>query len=109
VTTDAGTQVVIAQREWADILHAAVRQIVEYGGHDVEVVLAVQRMLAGLAWVDSTIDRRDAIAEVGGHLRTWIGELDERQPSDRDRIERGFVHLDCSLRHEVMVDEGYHL
>lgn len=109
VTTEAGTQVVIAQREWADILHAAVRQIVEYGGHDVEVILAVQRMLAGLAWVDSDIDRRGEIAEVGGHLRTWIGSLDDRQPTDRERIESGFGHLDASLRHEVVLDEGYHL
>ena len=109
VTTEAGTQVVIAQREWADVLHAAVRQIIEYGGHDVEVVLSVQRMLAGLAWVDAGIDRRDQIADVGGHLHTWIGELDARQPSDRERIERGFEHLRCALRHEVVLDEGYHL
>ena len=109
LTTDAGTRVIIAQREWADILHAAVRQVFEYGGHDVEVVLAILRMLVGLAWVDSDVDRSDPIAAVGGHLRTWIGDLADRQPSDRERIERGFEQLACALRHEVVVDDGYHL
>src|SRR5690606_3602430 len=72
VRTEAGTDVFVAIREWDDTLYSAVRQIVEFGRRDVAVVIAVLRMLGGLGWADTEIDRRPTIRALADEVRGWI-------------------------------------
>jgi uncharacterized membrane protein len=97
VHTDAGTDVYVAIREWDDTLRSAVRQIVEYGKRDVAVVAAVLRMLGGLAWADTEIDRRPTIRAIAGQVRTWIGVDVERVPWDQERIDAELALLARAL------------
>ena len=97
VHTDAGTDVYVAIREWDDTLQSAVRQVVEYGKRDVAVVAAVLRMLGGLAWADTDIDRRPTIRAIAGHVRSWIEVDVDRAPWDDERIEAEFALLERAL------------
>src|SRR5690606_8693049 len=97
VRTDAGTEVFIAIREWDDTLWSAVRQIVEFGKRDVTVVTAVLRMLAGLGWADTDIDRRRTVRALADQLRSWI-TIDVAQSSwDHARIDAELALLERAL------------
>lgn len=104
VRTDAGTEVVVAIREWDDVLLAAVRQLVEYGRRDVVVVTAVIRMLAGLAWAEGDVDRRPAIRAVAVQLRRWMDVDVERPAWDEQRITAELAMLDRSLERDLARD-----
>lgn len=97
VRTEAGTVVYVAIREWDDTLRSAVRQIVEYGKRDVTVVTAVLRMLGGLAWADTEIDRRPTIRVLADQVRSWIAVDVERTRWDAERIESEFELLGRAL------------
>ena len=97
VRTDAGTEVFIAIREWDETLWSTVRQIIEFGKRDVAVVVAVLRMLAGLAWADTDIDRRPTIRALAGQLRGWIAVDVDRVPWDIERIDDEFALLARAL------------
>lgn len=101
VRTEAGTEVVVAIREWDDTLRAAVRQLVEYGKRDVAVVTALLRMLAGLAWADSEVDRRPAVRDIATQVRTWITIDVDRTAWDQLRIDAEFDLLDRSLDQDL--------
>jgi uncharacterized membrane protein len=97
VRTDAGTEVYVAIREWDDTLWSAVRQIVEFGRRDVAVVTTVLRMLSGLAWADTEIDRRPTIRSLADQVRGWIAIDVERAPWDEERIDAEFALLRRAL------------
>ena len=97
VRTEAGTQVYIAIREWDDTLWSAVRQLVEFGKRDVAVVTAVLRMLGGLGWADTDIDRRPTIRALADQVRGWIAVDVERAAWDVARIDDEFSLLERSL------------
>lgn len=100
VRTDHGTEVHVAVREWGDTLRSAVRQIAEYGRRDVAVVAALVRMLAGLAWARTSVDRRPVIRETAVALRDWVALDVERDRWDLERIDAEFALLDRALDHE---------
>lgn len=102
ITTEAGTEVFVAIREWDRMLDSAVRQIAEYGRRDVEVIVALLRMLCSLAWSPSEIDRRDVIATVGDRLRAWIDVDVVRTDDDRRRIEEELDLFDAALEHRLV-------
>lgn len=101
ITTDAGTEVYVAIREWDETLDSAIRQIAEYGRRDVEVVIALVRMLGSLAWARSEVDRRASIDDVAGRLRGWVHLDVERADDDRRRIDAEFDRLDDALSGRV--------
>jgi hypothetical protein len=61
-------------------------------------------MLAGLAWAETEVDRRPAIERTAANVRRWIAQLDDRDESDRRRIDDGFERLERALRREVDID-----
>lgn len=107
IRTEAGTEVIVAIREWDDTLLAAVRQLAEYGSHDVAVVGAVIRMLVGLAWFDTEVDRRGAIRAAAEQLRDWIGDDADRTAWDRQRISADFDLLGRALERDP-VSQRWH-
>lgn len=109
VRTDAGTEVVVAIREWDDTLWSAVRQVVEYGRRDTAVVVAVLRMLAGLAWADSAIDRRPTIRALATALREWIAVDVDRTDWDVRRITAEFELLERALERRAIAHRWHPL
>lgn len=102
--TEAGTDVFLTIREWDETLETAVRHIVQFGRRDVTVVVSLLRMLAGLAWADTEIDRRPTIRSVAGHLRTWL-EIDvARAAWDVQRIDAEFELLERALARDPLAD-----
>lgn len=108
VRTDAGTEVVVAIREWDDTLLAAVRQLVEYGKRDVVVVAAVIRMLAGLSWAEGDVDRRPAIRAIATQVRDWMTGDVERTAWDQQRLAAELALLDRSLDRDLDHDPVSH-
>jgi uncharacterized membrane protein len=109
IRTGHGTEVYAAIREWGDVVTESVRQIVEYGRHDVTVVVAVLRMLARLGWADSAVDRRPALRELAAELRNWIDLDVERSPWDGRRIDDEYRLLEQALDGELVVDRWHPL
>jgi uncharacterized membrane protein len=109
VRTEAGTEVHVAIREWDDTLRSAVRQIIEYGKRDVAVVAAVLRMLGGLAWADTEIDRRTTIRALADQVRTWIDVDVVRTAWDADRIATELELLDRALARDPVAHRWHPL
>lgn len=109
VRTEAGIQVYIAIREWDDTLWSAVRQIIEFGRRDVAVVTAVLRMLGGLGWADTDIDRRPTIRALADQVRGWIALDVERAPWDAGRIDDEFSILERALDRDPLVQRWHPL
>lgn len=101
VRTEAGTEVIVAIREWDDTLVAAVRQIVEYGRHDVVVVTSIVRMLCALCWTEGDVDRRPTIRVLSEQLRHWIAVGVERTAWDEQRIDVELDRLDRALARDL--------
>ncbi|MFP5487867.1 MAG: DUF2254 family protein, partial [Acidimicrobiia bacterium] len=109
VRTEAGTEVVVAIREWDDTLWSAVRQVVEYGKRDVAVVTAILRMLAGLAWADGAIDRRPTIRRLAAEVRSWVAVDVTRVEWDERRISAEFDLLDRALDRQAVAHRWHPL
>lgn len=109
IRTESGTEVYVAIREWDEMVTETVRQISEYGRHDVAVVTALIRMLARLAWADSVVDRRPALGRVAGHLRSWLALDVVRSSWDDELIADEFDLLDRALSGEMVAHRRHPL